>query len=513
MDEVRYDVALSYASADRAVAEEIAGRLTALGHRVFYDQARQAELWGTELPVVLERIYGRESRYCVVLVSRHYVESVWAREEFRSALAGALFGPDRADSVLPLRLDDTALPGLRPTVAYLDHRRLGTDAVVRLLLEKLGTSVEAAAHRFPRRRVLGYGLGLVAAAGGVYAAGRWSSTGPGTQRWHRHFTSACNPLVDSGNVYLALDDGSVVALNAADGAQRWRADMKGEMVLRCSVVEGLVLVAVTAGQDRGRLTALDADGEVRWTLDTEGWPWTQCPARDGRVYLGTASGWLYAVDRLTGKPGHAARLTAQVDEIAVALDAVYVATLTDGVLVLAESGEARWSRPAPTAVPGLAVDDDRLHYTVGGDPRAGKGGQVRTVGARDGEPLWTHDFDTLIQVGPTVARGRLLVPDLRGTLHCLEASTGKVLWQQDVDADLTNRVTVDGDVLYVGTRRGLAVLGLDTGEIRWSRDIVTTPPNDRYSAARPVLDDDSVYLGYGDATTSSGDGDVYAFSR
>jgi hypothetical protein len=55
--------------------------------------------------------------------------------------------------VLPVRLDDTALPGLRPTVGYLDARRVGIPGIVDATLKKLDKATAAdssAITRVPR---------------------------------------------------------------------------------------------------------------------------------------------------------------------------------------------------------------------------------------------------------------------------------------------------------------------------------------------------------------------------
>lgn len=44
--------------------------------------------------------------------------------------------------VLPARFDDTEIPGLRGTVAYLDLREVGPDGLARAILLKLGLQTE-----------------------------------------------------------------------------------------------------------------------------------------------------------------------------------------------------------------------------------------------------------------------------------------------------------------------------------------------------------------------------------
>ena len=69
----RWDVALSFAGAQRDYVERVAAALKARGVRCFYDADRQVRLWGTHLAQELPRIYERESAVVVVVfVSADY---------------------------------------------------------------------------------------------------------------------------------------------------------------------------------------------------------------------------------------------------------------------------------------------------------------------------------------------------------------------------------------------------------------------------------------------------------
>lgn len=142
MAKLQYDVAISFAGEDRMVAEEIATSLLAKRYRVFYDRFEQHTLLGEDLGGYLPDVYGEQSRYCVVVVSENYANKVWTRLEFKSAIAGAIFGESRDAFVLPLRLDDTKLSGLQSTVGYLDLRELDIGEAVELLVQKIGPPMD-----------------------------------------------------------------------------------------------------------------------------------------------------------------------------------------------------------------------------------------------------------------------------------------------------------------------------------------------------------------------------------
>ncbi len=130
-----YDVALSFAGEDRETAEQFAKLLEAEGFTVFYDNWNKADLWGRDLYQHLDEVYSKKARFCVMFLSAKYVAKAWTKHEMKSAQARA-FRENEA-YILPVRLDDTEIPGIRPTVGYLDLRQHTIEEVAALATEKI----------------------------------------------------------------------------------------------------------------------------------------------------------------------------------------------------------------------------------------------------------------------------------------------------------------------------------------------------------------------------------------
>lgn len=136
----KYDICLSFAGEDRVYVEEVAHHLKELGLRYFYDNERQHELLGEELTEYLDKVYREESRFCVMFVSKDYVRKIWTIHERRSALARGLQDPHKP-YVLPVRFDDTPVPGLRPSIGYLDLKDFTPRQLAETLAKKVGVEV------------------------------------------------------------------------------------------------------------------------------------------------------------------------------------------------------------------------------------------------------------------------------------------------------------------------------------------------------------------------------------
>jgi hypothetical protein len=116
----RWDVALSFAGAQRDCVEQVALALQEQGVRCFYDADEQIDLWGKYLAEELPAIYGEQTAAVVVFVSAEYAARDWTRYERRVALARAV--RERREYVLPARFDDTPLPGLLSDMVTVNLR-------------------------------------------------------------------------------------------------------------------------------------------------------------------------------------------------------------------------------------------------------------------------------------------------------------------------------------------------------------------------------------------------------
>jgi TIR domain len=130
-----FDVALSFAGEDREYVEEVATLLKQNNIKVFYDRFEEIDLWGKNLADHLGEVYSKKTRFVVMFVSQHYAAKVWTNYERQQAQSSAL--KSYGEYVLPARFDDTEVPGLSDSVAYLDLRKLTPKELTDRILAKL----------------------------------------------------------------------------------------------------------------------------------------------------------------------------------------------------------------------------------------------------------------------------------------------------------------------------------------------------------------------------------------
>ncbi len=130
-----YEIALSFAGEDRPFVEAVANELRALGVKLFYDAFEQLDLLGKDLAAHFATIYKDRAHYCAMFISNSYVQKAWPRFERQHAQARALV--ERREYILPLRLDDSEVPGLSPTIGFINIRGMTPKAVAQILFRKI----------------------------------------------------------------------------------------------------------------------------------------------------------------------------------------------------------------------------------------------------------------------------------------------------------------------------------------------------------------------------------------
>jgi outer membrane protein assembly factor BamB len=162
----------------------------------------------------------------------------------------------------------------------------------------------------------------------------------------------------------------------------------------------------------------------------------------------------------------------------------------------------RWKKPLGGGYGGIAVVKGKV-YVMDRRTKPREVERVLCLDASTGKTLWEHSYPVSygkMQYGngprstPTVHEGKVYALGALGHLHCLDAGTGKVLWERDTVKDFKGRVPmwghacsplVDGPrlVVQVGGRPGACLVALErsTGKEVW-RSL-----SDRPGYSSPVL--------------------------
>lgn len=267
-------------------------------------------------------------------------------------------------------------------------------------------------------------------------------------------------------LYFGTENGDVVALTA-EGELVWRTEVKGEVLVKPAVGDGLVVVATGAGT----LIALHPDtGEERWQFENEQPVLTlrgtsEPVIEGGGVIYGSGSGQLgvliaergyQAWEEAVGVPTGTTDLSrlADVDAKPIVRGGTVYSIAYNGALVALElrSGRQLWKRDY-ASFHNMAMDGDTL-YLVDSE------GRIYAIDSRSGTEKWSQfGLNKHSLTGPAVYKDYLVIGDKAGNLHWLNRETGDFVARQSMDSSgfYTDAVS-DGTYLLVQSRNGELVL-------------------------------------------------------
>ena len=164
--------------------------------------------------------------------------------------------------------------------------------------------------------------------------------------------------------------------------------------------------------------------------------------------------------------------------------------------------DARWlprpgvlSRSPIVASP--VYDDGRVFLAMGQDPSHGDGPSLLHAVSPNGQGdvtdsrrLWTCSEIGRVVGTPMAKDGLLYVGDLGGTVCCLDAATGALVWKHETKAAIWGCLLLAGDRLYVGNVDG------DMTVLRAGRrkEVLARVEMDAPLYSRPALVGDALYL-------------------
>lgn len=136
----RFDVAFSFAGAQRDYVEKVKNELLKYNVSVFYDNDYSVDLWGKDLYKYLAEIYSEKTDYCVIFISKEYKERAWTNHELQFALERTFKNHETQDAqeyILPVIFDDTIIHGIPKTMGYKNANEESPENLAKYIVQKV----------------------------------------------------------------------------------------------------------------------------------------------------------------------------------------------------------------------------------------------------------------------------------------------------------------------------------------------------------------------------------------
>jgi outer membrane protein assembly factor BamB len=325
------------------------------------------------------------------------------------------------------------------------------------------------------------------------APDRGAAVAPFTESWHVAGEGRGTPAATDDDVYFLSKHHELVAIDRHVGRARWTRSTG----VSAGFTDGSLVLAsrsVIVTGDGDEVMAFDPDGRARWRFTPAGAYGAGLylgALAEGRVFAGSPSGALYAIDAETGAELWASRIgDRSMTVFAPAVDGdLVVAGFTrfssppeGGLAALdAATGRVRWrislDRPSPDAsgamtggplIAGGEIGIAREDGTI--QVRDAATGRLRYALPTVGEPAFgsaepiVHDFRALAHAGDALIAG-----SLTGTVIAYDLASGRERWRRSpMESSVAFRLASDEATVYVPYLSG-QIVALDalSGRERW----------------------------------------------
>lgn len=267
---------------------------------------------------------------------------------------------------------------------------------------------------------------------------------------------------DDGVVVVGNKKGQLFGLDQTTGEQKWTAQLSGALISPALIHTGRAIIVA----NDGTVFAYDIQtGKQAWTYKL---PNVQFSLRGqaapvaidaSTVVIGTANGYVYAIDSLSGVPRMQRRVavTEGRSDVQRLLDITgnpvvsgqfLVTTSFQGQVTVLDLNQQMivWSEDA-SSIFGPAVYDNKVFVSKAD-------GKLVAYDLMSGQVLWENDQLLNRNLSnPVVLGNTLVVGDYEGVLHLIDPNAGTLVGRSSTSGDVRSLRVIDGQ-LYVATRKG-----------------------------------------------------------
>lgn len=249
----------------------------------------------------------------------------------------------------------------------------------------------------------------------------------GKKKWEFETESGFygSPAVRGGKVYIGDMDGMLYCLDAKTGKQLWQFETKAEINSSVNFYKNQILIG---SQDSFLYCLKEADGSLVWKFEIEDQIRCMPTIISNRGFLAGCDGKLHVVDLDEGKAIGTVPIDGPTGSTPAA-EGKMVYFGTEGGFFYAidwERLETAWTyidergrQPIRTSA---AITKDRAVF-------GGRNRKVVAIDREKGEPIWTFTARGRVDSSPVISGSRVYFGTSNGMIHGLGLEKGDELWQ------------------------------------------------------------------------------------
>ena len=222
----------------------------------------------------------------------------------------------------------------------------------------------------------------------------------------------------------------------------------------------------------------------------------------GKVYAGSADGFLYALDLKTGKQLWTYAVSNAIEAAPLVVSNLVVVGALDGTLhaVTAADGRPVWKYRTDAQIAGAANPIPGTPWLAVGSHDS----KVHCIELATGNAVWSYESDSFVNATPAASGKYVVFRGCDAAIHVVDAKSGKGVGKVETESHIAGSAAIRDGHAYVGNYAGeMLAVSLKDRNTMWK---YADEKGGRPFFSSPAVDDRHVIVGCRDKQ-------VYCFER
>jgi outer membrane protein assembly factor BamB len=276
-------------------------------------------------------------------------------------------------------------------------------------------------------------------------------------------TAQSKPAVEGRRIYVINSSSVLIALNRYSGKVLWKRVLDPGRYSSPFIDQGMLF----AGSSNGLLYAVHIkNGAIKWKKKVGAVLFGAMPvSQKSRLFIGTASGELRAVNKFTGEKLWSYQAKSGIYSSAYTRHNKLFFNSEDGTVHCLNllTGKKLWSFKTG----GRIISSNPVLYqnmVILGSYN----GSVYAIGAYSGKLIWRFKTGKKITSSPRVQNGIVFFGSTDQNIYALDVKSGQMIWKKNLGAPVNEDVVLSGKNILAGAGNHLYLFS-SQGNLIWSK--------------------------------------------
>lgn len=235
---------------------------------------------------------------------------------------------------------------------------------------------------------------------------------------------------------------------------------------------------IYVGTSSGYFYAIDSEKGLKdWRIKLAGGVYSEPAVEGNNIYAADRKGIVYSIAKDSGKIEWQVETGAEISSKPIVTeDTLYFATMLRQIVALSKNGTGKkWQTTKTGTLPQMTIKGSSSPLLYNGNIYVGYAdGMIMCYKASDGNPIWARQLSRResmfvdVDTSPLIDNGVIYISSSDGRTYALNPLNGETIWE--INKGGPNDLANDLNYIYISGNGRLSAVKKDSGILVWEQD-------------------------------------------